>query len=173
MSFSAQIIAFFWVVFVLDEVKEKKLFLAKFKITTIQHNQHSNESLEEISKIKNISHSNSNEIIDETSMETIGTKSPLKLLFDFDNVTQMIKTCIKKRNYKVRQQIWLLFLVLFTYLFVFIGPLSIIYQFSQKVYLWNAETYSYAASIGQVIETTILILVAPFLVKVKFYENCF
>lgn len=93
-------------------------------------------------------------------------KHPLKLLFDVNNIKDIIKTCLKPRENRVRAQIWLLFVSMVIYLLSHLGPSQILFQFAQKVYHWESAKYSYASSLGNVFTCIAMTTVAPILVKV-------
>ena len=95
------------------------------------------------------------------------TKHPLKLLFDLKNVKLMIMTFIKKRPYNVRAQILLLCVALFNYMFIQYAPLTFLFQFTERMYNWNAQTYSYMSSIGYFINSLAAIFLGPLLIRVR------
>ena len=91
---------------------------------------------------------------------------PLKLLFNWRNVTDMFKTCCKPRPNYVRCQIWLLFLSMLCYIMVHVGPGTFLYPFVQKVYEWNSDAYTTASAIGNVITALVTLLAVPILIRV-------
>ena len=93
-------------------------------------------------------------------------KNPLKLLFDLNNVKEMVKTYAKKRPNHGRSQILLITLALFCNLFTIFGPMTFLFQFTEKIYEWNATTYSYVYSFGQIGNSLVIMFVSPVLIKV-------
>ena len=91
---------------------------------------------------------------------------PLKLLFNFENVRDIVKTCCKPRTNYIRLQIWLLYLSMLCYLMAHMGTTVFLFPFVQKIYQWNSETYSNASAIGNVIQALATLLIAPILIKV-------
>ena len=69
-------------------------------------------------------------------------------------------------NY-VRAQIFLITCALFCNLFIVISPNSFLFQFAEKIYEWDAKTYSYVLSISDIVNSTVIIAVSPILIKVR------
>ncbi|CAG2105249.1 unnamed protein product [Medioppia subpectinata] len=92
--------------------------------------------------------------------------SPIRLLFDVNNVKSMAMSCVKRRPNSVRLQIWCLFVSMACYLLQTIGPMIFLYQFSQKVYSWDSSTYSTAAAVGNIAITLGTLAVSPVLLNV-------
>ena len=99
-------------------------------------------------------------------MDNRETKHPLRLLFDLNNIRQMVGTYVKKRPNRVRPQLVLLTLALFCNWFVVYGPLTFQFQFAERVYNWSASTYNYVTAVGQVSSSVIIMVISPLLIKV-------
>jgi hypothetical protein len=93
--------------------------------------------------------------------------NPLKLLFNFDNVKDIVRTCIKKRDNRVRLKIWLIFFTMLCNQFINNTPDVFEFQFVEKIYYWNAETYAYFSAIGTISHTFFTITCAPLLIHVN------
>lgn len=91
---------------------------------------------------------------------------PLRLLFRWRNVGDMLRTCCKPRPNHVRCQIWLLFLSMLCYIMVHVGPGTFLYPFVQKVYQWNSDSYTTASAIGNVVTALVTLLAVPVLIRV-------
>jgi hypothetical protein len=104
---------------------------------------------------------------EETSDENSKKVNPLKLLFNFNNVKDIVKTCIKKRDNRVRLQIWLIFFTMLCDHFINNAPGVFQFQFVQKIYYWNAETYGYFSAIGTFSHALFTITCAPLLIHVN------
>ncbi|CAG2181747.1 unnamed protein product, partial [Oppiella nova] len=90
---------------------------------------------------------------------------PMKLLFDCTNVKEMLKTCCKPRANHVRLQIWLLFLSMAIYIMAYMAPIVFMFQFCQKVYNWDSETYSNVSAGASFISCAATLIIAPILIK--------
>lgn len=91
---------------------------------------------------------------------------PLRLLFDWNNIRQMLTTYVKRRPNKLRMQILLITLALFCNWFVLFGPITFQFQFTEIVYKWNVTTYNYVNSIGKVTTSIAMMVISPILIKV-------
>ena len=100
------------------------------------------------------------------SMDNREKKHPLLLLFDLNNIRQMVNTYVKKRPNRVRPQLVLLTLALFCNWFVEYGPHTFQFQFTEKVYNWSASTYNYVTSVEQVSGSMVIMAISPLLIKV-------
>ena len=101
-------VGFVWVLFFLNEKKDRARFYARYRTSE-------NASIEpKDDKHDHITH-------------------PLKLLFNLENVREIFRTCLKKRDNYVRTQIWLLTLSMAIYIISHIGPIVFMYPFAQKV----------------------------------------
>ena len=138
-------VAFVWALFLMDEEKDRMRFELKFG------KQKDNISKEAVPQMK--------------TQESDG-RHPLRLLFDLQNVKQIIITFIKSRPNYVRLQILLITGALFCNLFIILSPSSFLFQFVEKIYNWDAKTYSSVISFGQVVNTLVIICVSPLLIKV-------
>jgi len=97
---------------------------------------------------------------------------PLRQLFDFRNVKEIVRTCTKKRDNYVRAQIWLVILSMFCHLFVTLSPGSFLFQFVEKIYEWNAQTYAYISSVGTIAKTAVMMTITPIFIKVIIILFC-
>ncbi|XP_054152845.1 solute carrier family 46 member 3-like [Oppia nitens] len=91
---------------------------------------------------------------------------PLRLLFNFENVKLMVRTCIKKRPNNGRLQVFLIFLSLIIYFMTFQGTVSLNLQFVEKAYLWGPDYNAYITSINMIIKTLATLSIVPFMIKV-------
>ncbi len=137
-------LAFLWALFAINQQKDTKQFEEHFG---------ENPKLEEQLEVK------------ETNSQQKNI-NPIKLLFDLKNVKEMVMTCIKKRKSYVRVQIWLIILSIFCHQFVIHSPGSFLFQFVEKIYEWDAQTYSYISSVGNIIQTAVMMTITPVFIKV-------
>jgi hypothetical protein len=108
ISASASFAGFLWVLFFIDEKKDRARFYKRYRTSE-------NASIEpKDDKHDHITH-------------------PLKLLFNLENVREIFRTCLKKRDNYVRAQILLLSLAMPCCLIFYIGPSVFMYPFAQKV----------------------------------------
>jgi hypothetical protein len=156
----AHFVGLLWAIFMINESKDIIRFNLKF-------NKNSNFEMKNMDKNEG-QKSTENTINHSLDHENkYQNKHPLKLLFNLNNVKEMFKTCLKRRDNYVRLQIWLLFLSMACFLLSHIGPIFFLYQFAQKVYLWNSEEYSNASALGNVANALATIFIAPILIKVN------
>jgi hypothetical protein len=151
-----------WVVLMVDEKKDKERFeryVEKYDKIELE---------EEVEKAK----SNNNSIIEknqevETKQdEYIENVHPIKLLFNFNNVKEILQTLIKKRPNKEHLQLWLCLLSSSILTISHWGPLVFQYQFNQKVYSWGPEKQSYVQTVGSLISPISMVFSSILLVKV-------
>lgn len=69
-------------------------------------------------------------------------KTAIAHLFDFSNVTQMIRTLLKKRPERSHIKLWNLMASMTLALICSLGEMTISFQFVQAVYKWDARYYS-------------------------------
>jgi hypothetical protein len=153
-------VALLWAIFMINESKDIIKFNLKFN---------KNSNLEMKNMDKNEGQKSTENTINHSldHKNKYQNKHPLKLLFNWNNVMEMFRTCLKRRDNYVRLQIWLLFLSMLCYLVSHIGPMMFLYQFAQKVYLWNPEEYSNASALGHVVNALATIFIASILIKVN------
>jgi hypothetical protein len=140
------LISFLWIIFVINENRDKKMFDFEFG-----DRNNVNQELER----------------EKTSEKITKKVNPLKLLFNLNNVKDIVRTCIKKRDNRVRLQIWLIFFTMLCNTFENSSPGVFQFQFVEKVYYWNAQTYGYFSAIGTVSHTFFTITCAPILIHVN------
>ena len=143
--------AFIWILLMINEKRDLKEFRKRF---------HMKEDLEMQRKGQAVC--DKQQLFNENKHI-----HPLKLLFNFENIKDMIKTCCKPRPNKARLQIWLLFLSMICYLMAHMGANVFQFPFVEEVYPWSFLTYSDATAIGNVIQSLFTLLLAPILIKVK------
>ncbi|XP_054157504.1 uncharacterized protein LOC128955852 [Oppia nitens] len=91
---------------------------------------------------------------------------PIKLLFDLKNAKEMWRTCSRKRHNHLRLQIWLLFLSFACFIIAHVGPIIFMFQFTQKVYGWDSQTYSTWSAITSGTGALATFIIAPLLLKI-------
>ncbi|CAG2104672.1 unnamed protein product, partial [Medioppia subpectinata] len=91
---------------------------------------------------------------------------PMKLLFNLNNVKEMLSTCCLPRANHVRLQIWLMFVSMVCYMMSYVGPQVFMFQFTEKVYSWDSRRYSNAATLATIAQAVGPMIVGPLLVKV-------
>ena len=91
--------------------------------------------------------------------------SVVKELFDVENVKDTMSTVLKQRPNKGRQQIFLLYLVIFIVVIVQFGLEGIFLQFCQKVYHMTPSTFSNLSSISKLVSTFLTIFSTLVLIK--------
>ena len=74
----------------------------------------------------------------------------LKYLFDLNNIRE-VWNCTKSSSNNGSIQIWLILVVHTTFLIAYFGTSGVLFQFSEKVYGWNAAEYSNANAITSII----------------------
>ncbi|XP_054157505.1 proton-coupled folate transporter-like [Oppia nitens] len=142
-----------WTIYMIDEKKDIRDWEYKFGINAVNNdNLMDTPELRVQNKMK--------------SFDQHKHVHPLKLLFNFNNVREMFHTCFKTRENHVRIQIWLLFLSMCFYLLSHLGPVMFMYQFAQKVYSWDSQTYSNASAIATLVLCLATFLIAPILLKI-------
>jgi len=154
-------ISFVWSIFFINEQKDKEKFDQQFGDNNVTDTEIERQNYEKNSQI----------LESKQSINTIRkgkTKSPIKLLFNLNNIKDMFKTCFKKRDNRVRLQIWLIILAMLSHHFIGYAPTVFQFQFVEKIYFWDAETYGYADSIGSVAHAVFSIICAPILIKVLY-----
>ncbi len=146
MSTIGLLITFLWVIFVINERRDKKMFDFEFG-----------------------DENNLNQELDSEKTSEKNTKkvNPLKLLFNFNNVKDIVRTCIKKRDNRVRLQMWLIFFTMLCNQFINNAPDVFQFQFVEKIYYWDAETYGYFNAIGTISNALFTITCAPLLIYVS------
>lgn len=130
-------IAFLWCVFMIDEEEDKAMFEKKFNELPVKGAGYDS------------------------------TEHPMKLLFDLKNVKLMVSTFVKKRSYNVRSQILIVCLALFNYMFIRYAPFTFLFQFTEKLYNWDAEVYSDMSSLGLIVNGVVAIVLGPLLINVS------
>ncbi|XP_076347160.1 putative peptidoglycan muropeptide transporter SLC46 [Tachypleus tridentatus] len=95
----------------------------------------------------------------------IKTKELVKDFFSFENIKDILRTCVKKRDNYVRSQIWLLIITMCCLLLGFLGPMSIGYFYVQKMYDWDVTKYSDISAIFSVLNTVLMIPLVTALTK--------
>jgi len=153
----ANLLALFWSAYFINESNDILQFNLRF-------NRKTNIEMNTINTININDEHNKNE---NTMNEAIEQKNTFKLLFKFNNIKDMFSTCLKKRDNYVRLQIWLLFVAIIFNLLSSIGPMMFLYQFVQKVYSWNSETYSNASALGNILNALATLIIVPILIKVN------
>ncbi|CAG2170532.1 unnamed protein product, partial [Oppiella nova] len=96
---------------------------------------------------------------------------PLKLLFNIKNGHKMLMSLVKRRDNYVRFQILLLFLSVISYISSNLGPIVFGYQFSQKVYHWDYDTYVNTSAIGCLAIAVGTIALSPFLLALRLRDT--
>jgi hypothetical protein len=157
ISLVFSIVSFFWVIFFVDEIRDKEQ-LEKFDLNKVHKDLYEPKIGEPRPLPRSIS-------------EQKAKKNPCLMLFDcginfffafkyvntsnsrteynfLGNVSDIIKTCTKKRKNNARKQLWLIVFSIAFFLLAHIGPLYIMFPFSEKVYLWDSSQYSYINSIA-------------------------
>ena len=94
-------------------------------------------------------------------------KHPIRLLLDINNVKLIVISFLKKRPSHGRAQIWLIQVVLFFGALQQNAPNSFQFQFVEKIYDWNAQTFSYVTSFGKIGNTFMSLVIVPILIKVS------
>ncbi|RWS16103.1 hypothetical protein B4U79_17886 [Dinothrombium tinctorium] len=89
----------------------------------------------------------------------------LKDLFDVQNVKQAFRTCFKRRPNGERKQLWLLFASLYIIVIMMIGDVAVMFQFTEKVFSWDASTYSTINAIGSIYSSFASVITVYVLLK--------
>jgi uncharacterized membrane protein len=61
---------------------------------------------------------------------------------------------------------------MFCHLFVVASPSSFLFQFVEKIYEWNAQTYAYTSSVGVISHTAVMMTITPIFIKVIIILFC-
>ena len=91
----------------------------------------------------------------------------LQALFDLNNIRQTLACFVKPRPNHARLQIYLLSVVMFAQLLVFYGITGVMFQFTEKVYFWDAATFSTISAIASVVSTGLMSLGSVVLVRLR------
>lgn len=151
-----------WVCTMINEQKDRKQFYDKF---SHGNNQQDIELSNVTSEPQDVSQ-NKTKNHDGNHYKEYENQNPIKLLFDFRNVIEIVRTCLKKRSNLVRAQIWLLFLSTLLFNTSTEGINNFLFQFAEKVYQWNGEQFSYASSIFTLVMVICMMTVIPLIIKV-------
>jgi len=89
-----------------------------------------------------------------------------KDIIDIQNVRDMWNTCTKPRSDKRRAEIWILFISLALITLTNNGSNVVMFQFVQKVFLWDAQIYSIVNSSVLVMTSISVAIIVPILIKV-------
>jgi hypothetical protein len=122
MSIIGYLISFLWIIFVINETRDKKMFDFEFG-----DENNVNQDLEKEKNTKKV--------------------NPLKLLLNFNNVKDKVRTCIKKRDNRVRLQIWLIFFTMLCNHFINNAPSVFQFQFVDKIYVYRFGKSSHESKI--------------------------
>lgn len=95
--------------------------------------------------------------------------SPIKLLFDVNNVKEMFRTFLKPRRHNVRFHLILLIIASMTILLAYIGPAVFLYQYVEKVFNWNSSQYSNYTTVTSTINILSMFTLAPLVLKVSIF----
>lgn len=82
----------------------------------------------------------------------IQTGSKFKAIFQIDNVTDMFKTCFKKRPNFDRTIIWLLIVAMSLSIFVLEGSMTVTYLFVREKFAWTLKEFSFYGSTSIVLQ---------------------
>ncbi|CAG2106821.1 unnamed protein product [Medioppia subpectinata] len=152
----AYLLATIWTLFMIDERKDMEAFQRDFGST---NGEEEDMSLREEMLNKQKQYDDNRHI------------HPIRLLFDCRNVKDMFITCWKRRTNYVRLQLWLLFLSMAIYIMAYMGPITILFAFVQKVYKWNSATFSNISAIGSLISVAAIFVISPILIKVLGFKD--
>ena len=141
-----------------------------YNYETISAKQFSNSIINNIDKYQTFKSQSREENIESSSSlakEKAKIKNLLLVLLDWNNVRQTVNCFTKSRNTSkhARLQINLLFLILFTNVMVSFGCQTVMFQFTEQVYHWNAKTYTTLSSISSVMSNLLITLLTILLVK--------
>lgn len=89
----------------------------------------------------------------------------LKLLFDFQNLKDVWRTCTMKRNNYVRAQIWLMLISMCFLILSLIATIQNMMNFCEKAYHWSANYYSTMSSLTSILSSVSMVFIVPLLVK--------
>ena len=158
VSAALNLVSLIWVLLRVNEKRDSREFKKRFNS----------------SSANNIEMKTKGRVVNEMQKQFNDNKHihPLRLLFNFRNVTDMVRTCCKPRANYVRLQIWLLFLTMLCYLMVHMGSGVFLFPFVERVYGWDSEIFSTASAIGNVINALCTLMVAPVLIKVICRSIC-
>ncbi len=153
VSVCLQLGALFWVLFVINEKKNKLS-----EVSIVRREVFEASSAESI---------NSDVIIEqpEDRLRIAKFLEHLKQLFDLNNVRDILYTCIKPRPNNARAQIWLLFLSIVCVLLSYLGGMLILWQYVEKLFSWSAKYYSNVNSLVSVFTILSLAIIIPVFVK--------
>lgn len=97
---------------------------------------------------------------DEMDYETSWWMS-MKNILDLRNAKEMIMTCLKDRPGNYRLFIWLLLTSTVTIMISNEGYSTVLFQYTQKAFNWDAQYYGYVISIGNPINSLIGLISVP------------
>jgi hypothetical protein len=180
----ASFLAFLFCILMVNEERDKNNFHKKFPLVVVSREFEINSTEDEQydddcnGTIRNIRekrdaevNSSYNRNLVNNSTNDNNIRNGLRLLFDLNNVKEIFVTCLKRRENKVRLQIWLILLAMSFYLVSHIGPQFFVYQFAQKVYRWSGETYSTWASLNNICNALTTLTIIPVFIKVFHFKD--
>ena len=151
-----------WAFAMINEQKDRKEFYDKFS----HGNNQQDVELSNVTSEPQDVDQNKTENYHRNHYKEYENENPIKLLFDCGNVIEIVRTCLKKRSNLVRAQIWLLFLSQLMFNTSTEGVNNFLFQFTEKVYQWNGEQFSYASSIFTLVMVVCMMTVIPLIIKV-------
>ena len=107
----------------------------------------------------------SNKKVDISKDSSIKSKNFLKILFNFDHVSDTLKCLFKRRDQRMRLQIFLLYIVLFITVITTTGVQVAATQFNQIAYGWDVSTITTFSAISQVLSMALLAFCSALLMK--------
>jgi PCFT/HCP family folate transporter-like MFS transporter 1/3 len=138
------IIAFFWVLFVINE-KES------------DYNENSRVINSNGEKFKSYVEKR------EEQTQQISSDEKLRMfrVFDFDNVKEVLRTCFKSRPNKGRAQIWLLYLSMCTFMISDVKNSPVLFPYVEQVFHWDAQQFSTIKSIASIASIISYAVIVP------------
>ncbi|RWS22408.1 hypothetical protein B4U80_13564 [Leptotrombidium deliense] len=90
---------------------------------------------------------------------------PLKEIFNWSNARETLATCFKARPENKKLQLWLLISALYIIIMTSFGQVDVLFQYTERVFQWNAIMFSNVNAIGSIASNTTQAIFVVILVK--------
>ncbi|RWS21451.1 proton-coupled folate transporter-like protein, partial [Leptotrombidium deliense] len=121
------------------------------------------------SRVQNYELNQSGDSLNDSELVEIQSKctkcKALKRIFKLKNATETLATCFKARPDNKRQQLWLLISALYIVIMTSFGEVDVLFQFTERVFQWNATFFSNVNAVGSIASNTTQAIFVVILVK--------
>ena len=170
LSLCGFLLAVIWSIFTINEKKDlQKINLYKTEDNNLpEKNSEQKVNNQITTQTPMMSTTDSTEIVIKRYSDT---KSALLGIFDLSNLKDIWGTISRKRENKGRIQLWVLLFAMVFILLVCTGPQLILFQFCQRVYLWDFKEFSYINAVATITNSIGAGIVYQFLNFFKLIEK--